>query len=104
MKKDLVLQNRENHIRAKHNLAWEELDRNSGGKYSATMIHFTEKFPGLSTTELQICALVKYGMSSSEIGEKLFISERTVENHRTSARKKIKIERGRNLQTFLLVA
>jgi DNA-binding CsgD family transcriptional regulator len=42
--------------------------------------HFTGSF-GLSARELEIIEAVMSGASSKEIGERLFISAKTVENH-----------------------
>jgi len=43
----------------------------------------------LTPREQEIMVLVAEGLSSSEISEKLFISAKTVENHRSSIMKKL---------------
>ncbi len=48
--------------------------------------------PELTDREIQILKLLAEGMSSSEIGEILFISRRTVENHRMSLLQKLNVK------------
>lgn len=45
----------------------------------------------LSSRERQIFQLIVKGMNNKEIAEKLFISDRTVDTHRTNIKKKLKI-------------
>jgi len=40
-----------------------------------------EKFGGLTSRECEVARFLSQGMSNREIAEKLFLSERTVENH-----------------------
>lgn len=46
----------------------------------------------LTTRELEILKLIAEGLSSSEIGEQLFISTRTVDTHRTNLMKKLDLK------------
>ena len=55
------------------------------GNYTSSPI----KGYNLSKRELEVLELVNKGMSSSEIGEKLFVSKRTVENHRAHIMQKL---------------
>jgi len=48
-----------------------------------------EKYNTLTLREQEIMVLLAEGMSSREIAEKLFISPRTVENHRTNIMRKL---------------
>ncbi len=48
-------------------------------------------FRDLSEREKEIISLVAAGMSNKEIGEKLFISHRTVDTHRTNIMKKLEV-------------
>jgi len=62
----------------------------------------TSKKYKLTKRELEICNLIKNGLTSKEIARMLYISERTVENHRTTIRKKLEINNKQiNMQTFL---
>ncbi|GAW92833.1 response regulator [Calderihabitans maritimus] len=48
--------------------------------------------PPLTKREVEILKLIAQGFSNREIGEKLFISEKTVKNHITNIFRKIKVE------------
>lgn len=58
----------------------------------------TEKI--LSTREYEIAKLINEGYSSSQIGEKLFISLNTVKTHRKNIYKKLEISSSRELKEF----
>jgi len=55
----------------------------------------------LTKQEKNICLLIKIGLQSPMIANVLFISLRTVENHRLKIRQKIKLPNSQNLKTFL---
>jgi DNA-binding CsgD family transcriptional regulator/predicted negative regulator of RcsB-dependent stress response len=57
--------------------------------------------PELTPTELRVTALLKLGLSSKQIADTLGASPRTVEWHRTSIRKKLRLASNDNLSTFL---
>jgi len=59
------------------------------------------KFPALSPIELKICSLLKINLSTKEIAKLLFISHRTVENHRHRIILKLKLPHGRSLSEFI---
>ncbi len=56
----------------------------------------------LSERELEILKLVAEGYSNKEIGDKLFISHRTVDTHRTNLMKKLEIHNTAGLVRFAL--
>lgn len=56
----------------------------------------------LSEREIEILRLVAAGFSNKEIGEKLFISHRTVDTHRTNLMKKLEIHNTAGLVRFAL--
>lgn len=77
-----------------------------GDEYFSTEIPFTLSRPTamgshsagqrneidqLTPREVEVLALIAQGLSNNEIGEKLFISARTVDTHRTNLMKKLKI-------------
>ena len=63
--------------------------------YSDIPIEFLEmalaNYSTLSETEKRVLALIAEGSTINEIAEKIFISSRTVESHRLSIRKKLKL-------------
>ena len=61
-------------------LAGKAIEKNSNG----VEVELTER-------ELEILALIAEGLSSKQIGEKLFISPRTVDTHRTNLMNKLEI-------------
>jgi len=75
--------------RAKRHLAWEQIDRESHGHYTENLRDLAVRFPALSPAELRIASLIKAMLPSREIGNRLFINEKTVERHRVSIRRKL---------------
>ncbi|MBI5266241.1 MAG: PAS domain S-box protein [candidate division Zixibacteria bacterium] len=51
-----------------------------------------QKFASLTSRELNICYMIRNGMSSKEIADTLHISEQTVVTHRKAIRKKLHID------------
>ena len=45
----------------------------------------------LTEREIEILKLISEGLSNKEIGDKLFISHRTVDTHRTNLMKKLEV-------------
>jgi len=63
----------------------------------------SSKYFNLTSTELRVANLIKYGHTTKEISELLYLSPRTVEFHRNNIRKKIGINKKQvNLKSFLL--
>lgn len=58
------------------------------------------QLPNLTFTELKITAMLREGLSSKEIAERLHISKRTVDQHRFHIRKKCNLENGKDLRTY----
>ncbi len=55
-----------------------------------------EKLQALSPSERKIISLIAKGKTSKQIGEQLFITEKTVENHRSSIIRKLGLPQGSN--------
>lgn len=73
----------------------EELASSFGKKISRAELKLTPR-------EIEICSLLKNGLTSKELADILHISNKTVERHRESIRKKFDIQHKRiNLFTFL---
>lgn len=62
-----------------------------------TALPGTNILEGLSAAERKIVLLVAEGKTSKQIGEQLFISEKTVENHRGNVIKKLGLPAGKNV-------
>jgi DNA-binding NarL/FixJ family response regulator len=57
--------------------------------------------PGLTATELRVATLIREAKRSCEIAAQLSITEHTVENHRSSLRKKLQLLPTQSLSIFL---
>ena len=55
----------------------------------------------MASTELKICALLKANLATKDIANLLYLSERTVENHRYRIRKKMGLGVDANLTLYL---
>jgi AraC family chitin signaling transcriptional activator len=87
--------------RAKPFDVWERADRDSGGMYSFYYTKVAKLYPELSSMEKRIAALIIGINSSREIARKLWITVRTVENHRYNIRCKLGIHSPESLESFL---
>lgn len=67
--------------------------RNNSNQISSenTKVLYTEKIKNLSERENEILTYIVKGLSNQQIGEKLFISHRTVDTHRTNLMKKLEV-------------
>ncbi|PCJ58482.1 MAG: hypothetical protein COA79_13260 [Planctomycetota bacterium] len=80
-----------------------EMIINTLNELSNSFTHkFTHELSNLSPKEIEICHLIRNGMSSRGISNSLSLSERTIHTHRNNIRKKLGIARkGINLTTHL---
>jgi DNA-binding CsgD family transcriptional regulator len=76
----------------KNNL--KELTSSFGAKLSVKNSNLTPK-------EIEICNMIRNGITNKEISTLLNISKRTTEKHRTNIRKKLSVNKDHNLLTFL---
>jgi DNA-binding NarL/FixJ family response regulator len=56
----------------------------------------------LTPREQEVCSLLAYGYTNAEIGQRLFISERTVETHRTNIMAKLNLKSRVELVRFAI--
>ncbi|MFA9453311.1 MAG: PAS domain S-box protein [Candidatus Aminicenantaceae bacterium] len=76
--------------------------RNLEGLASSYGSRITEKTTNLTPREVEICSMIKGGLSSKDISEILNISQATVERHRKNIRSKLNLtNQDINLATFL---
>jgi DNA-binding CsgD family transcriptional regulator len=76
----------------KNNL--KELTSSFGAKLSVKNSNLTPK-------EIEICNMIRNGITNKEISTLLNISKRTTEKHRTNIRRKLSVNKDHNLLTFL---
>jgi len=60
----------------------------------------TDRLDVLTPREQEVCTLLAYGHTNAEIAEKLHISERTVETHRTNIMAKLNLKSRAELFRF----
>ncbi|HUW60344.1 MAG TPA: response regulator transcription factor [Candidatus Bathyarchaeia archaeon] len=56
----------------------------------------------LTAREQEVCRLLAYGFTNAEVAEKLFISDRTVETHRTNIMSKLDLRSRAELVRFAI--
>jgi len=83
------------------------LDPSLGGKFLAAqfsdrIITRTNRVEVLTPREQEICTLLAYGHTNGEIAQKLSISERTVETHRTNLNSKLGLKSRAELVRFAI--
>lgn len=61
----------------------------------------SERYPGLTPTELKICSLTRINLQTKDVANLLFTSIRTIHAHKYNIRKKLALASGANLTTFL---
>jgi len=63
--------------------------------------YLKQKIPELTESELRIASLIILNFTNSDIAEALFVSVRTVENHRYHMSKKVVLAKGLSLKEYL---
>jgi len=66
--------------------------------FNANLMH---EYSNLTPSDLRLCTFVKMGMSNKEIASVLYQSADSIKVSRSRLRKKLKLEQGKNLETFL---
>jgi len=81
---------------------FEDLEANLNAILTKDLSVFKKRFAKLTSRESEICQMIKSGMSSKEISDKLNLSLLTVLKHREQIRKKLGItNKNINLATYL---
>lgn len=80
---------------------WQTFERQFEKVHDDFIHRLSQSYQSLTSTELKVCALIRTGLSSGEIASLLHVTRRNVETHRYRLRKKLDIESGVDLGTFL---
>ena len=80
---------------------WERFQENFNIVYDNYLGLLIVKYPTLKKNDLKLCAYLKMGLSSKEIASLLNTNLRSVETARYRLRKKLGLEGGENLTSFL---
>lgn len=70
-------------------IAWEQAEFEMNSLYAKHLHEIVNRYPALTLMEMRVCALVKAMLPSWRIAEILGVSEHTIENHRSNARRKM---------------
>ncbi|MGE3799832.1 MAG: tetratricopeptide repeat protein [Candidatus Kapaibacterium sp.] len=80
---------------------WQAFEEQFQKVHHGFMQRLSQQFSTLTSTELKVCALIRTGLSSSEIGSLLHVTKRNIDTHRYRLRKKLEIGSDVDLGTFL---
>ena len=81
--------------------AWKTFERQLQSLDQEFTNSLAATYPSLTSAEMRICSLLKISLSNKEISSLLNVSDRTVDTHRTSIRKKMGLQRQDNLVAAL---
>ena len=81
--------------------AWEEFEIRFNEVHVEFYNSLNKKHPDLSPNELRLCAFLRLNMSSKEISSITFQSFQSIKIARYRLRKKLKLEKGANLVSYL---
>jgi tetratricopeptide (TPR) repeat protein len=81
---------------------WKEFESIFQQVHDTFLDQLSEKFPDLSASEVRLCAMIRINLHSNEIASVLGISQDSLRVARYRLRKKLALEKGDNLYTFLV--
>lgn len=90
-----------NSLKVNRSQKWKEFDAHFTNLNSSFFNSLKEQFPQLSKTDLKICAFINLGFSSKEISQIMGIAVESLNVSRSRLRKKMDLQRGINLSSFL---
>lgn len=80
---------------------WEQFEENFNIVYDDFMVNLMREFPNLKKADRKLCAYLKMGLSSKEMASLLNMPVRSIETARYRLRKKLNLEQGDNLSSFI---
>ncbi|MDB5034191.1 MAG: hypothetical protein JWQ98_1432 [Chlorobi bacterium] len=81
---------------------WELFERKFREVHPSFIHSLTVQFSELTRTEIKVCSLLRLSLATKEIADILCTSVRTIDAHRRSIRKKVKLSPDASLSTFLM--
>jgi len=61
-----------------------------------------KQYPELTTRELYVCSFIRLNYDIKETAKHLNLSSRTIEAHRSNIRHKVGLQKGENLEGFII--
>jgi hypothetical protein len=80
---------------------WDTLERNFNLVYDGFIDELIRRFPDLNIVDRKLCAYLRMGLRSKDIASLLNTSTRSIETARYRLRKKLDLDAGDNIITFL---
>jgi DNA-binding CsgD family transcriptional regulator/large-conductance mechanosensitive channel len=84
-----------------NSLFWDEFEKSFIEVNTSFYTYLNENYPDLSKTEKKLAAFIKLNMNTKDIAAILNISTRGVETARYRLRKKLKLEKEKNIYKFI---
>jgi ligand-binding sensor domain-containing protein/DNA-binding CsgD family transcriptional regulator len=81
---------------------WKVFESNFEQAHEEFLQRIKKAYPGLTPSDLKLCAYIRMNLSSKKIAPLLGISTRGVENHRYRLRRKMGLDRDVNLTTYIM--
>lgn len=82
-------------------LNWQSFDEQFNSLHPQFLHNLTVAFPELTPQERKVCPLLRLNLETEEIAKLMFLSDRSVENHRYRIRKKLGLTTQQSLPDFL---
>lgn len=82
-------------------VSWKEFEMRFAKVHESFYQHLDAKFPDLTPTERRICAMLKLGLCSKEIGAITMTKSESVDTARSRIRKKLGLNQDENLTDYL---
>ena len=80
---------------------WEKFQENFNLVYNDYMKKLIIRYPDLTKSDRKLCAYLRMGLSSKEMSTLLNTSVRSIETARYRLRRKMELENGENLVSFI---
>jgi tetratricopeptide (TPR) repeat protein len=80
---------------------WVKFEKEFTSVHPEFRAKLIEKYPELTKQEIKMCQLARLGLKTYEMSRLLCLSERTIDGHRNSLRKKLGLKPNESLKDFL---